>query len=46
MADTVGVSKSSVSRAMIQASQAQVEKLLNRRFEDVDLLIIYVDGML
>jgi putative transposase len=42
MADTVGVSKSSVSRA---ASQAQVEKLLNRRFEDVDLLIIYVDGM-
>jgi hypothetical protein len=43
MADTVGVSKSSVSRA---ASQAQVEKLLNRRFEDVDLLIIYVDGML
>ena len=45
MADSVGVSKSSVSRAIIQASEAQVEKLLNRRFEDVDLLIIYVDGM-
>jgi len=45
MAETVGVSKSSVSRAMIQASEAQVEKLLNRRFDDVDLLIIYVDGM-
>ena len=45
MADTVGVSKSSVSRATIQASEAQVEKLLNRRFDDVDLLIIYVDGM-
>lgn len=45
MADTVGVSKSSVSRAMIEASEAQVEKLLNRRFDDVDLLIIYVDGM-
>jgi len=45
MADTVGVSKSSVSRAMIQASEGQVEKLLNRRFDDVDLLIIYVDGM-
>jgi putative transposase len=45
MADTVGVSKSSVSRAMIQASEAQVEKLLNRRFDDLDLLIIYVDGM-
>jgi transposase-like protein len=45
MADTVGVSKSSVSRAMIRASEAQLEKLLNRRFDDVDLLIIYVDGM-
>jgi putative transposase len=45
MADTVGVSKSSVSRAMIQASEAEVEKLLHRRFDDVDLLIIYVDGM-
>jgi transposase-like protein len=45
MADTVGVSKSSVSRTMIQASQAEVEKLLNRRFEDVDLLIIYIDGI-
>jgi putative transposase len=41
----VGVSKSSVSRAMIQASEAPVEKLLNRRFDDVDRLIIYVDGM-
>ena len=45
MADTVGVSKSSVSRAMIQASEAEVEKLLHRRFDEVDLLIIYVDGM-
>ena len=45
MADTVGVSKSSVSRATIQASEAEVEKLLNRRFDDVDLLIIYIDGI-
>jgi len=45
MAETMGVSKSSVSRAMVQASEAEVEKLLNRRFDDVDLLIIYVDGM-
>jgi transposase-like protein len=45
MADTVGVSKSSVSRAMIQASEAEVEKLLNRRFDDVDLVIIYIDGI-
>jgi len=45
MADTVGVSKSSVSRAAIQASEAQLEKLLNRRFDDLELLIIYLDGM-
>ncbi len=45
MADTVGVSKSSVSRAVVQASEGEVENLLNRRFDDVDLLIIYVDGM-
>jgi putative transposase len=45
MADTVGVSKSSVSRQMIEASEAEVEALLGRRFEDVNLLIIYVDGM-
>jgi transposase-like protein len=45
MADTAGVSKSSVSRAAMQASEAQLEKLQNRRFDDVDLLIIYVDGM-
>ena len=45
MADTVGVSKSSVSRSMIQASEAEMEKLLNRRFDDVDLLIIYIDGI-
>ena len=45
MADTVGVSKSSVSRAAIQASEGQLDRLLNRRFDDLDLLIIYLDGM-
>ena len=45
MADTVGVSKSSVSRVAIQTSEAQLEKLLNRRFDNVDLLIIYIDGI-
>jgi transposase-like protein len=45
MADTEGVSKSSVRRAMIQASEAEVGKLLHRRFDDVDLLAIYIDGM-
>jgi hypothetical protein len=33
MADTVGVSKSSVSRQLIEASEAEVEVLLGRRFE-------------
>lgn len=45
IADTVGVSKSSVSRQMIEASEAEVEALLSRRFEQVKLLIIYIDGM-
>ena len=45
MADTVGVSKSSVSRQMIEASEAEVEALLSRRFDEVKLLIIYIDGM-
>lgn len=45
MADTVGVSKSSVSRQIIEASEVEVEALLSRRFDDVKLLIIYIDGM-
>lgn len=45
MADTVGVSKSSVSREIIEASEAEVEALLSRRFEDVKLIILYIDGM-
>jgi putative transposase len=45
MADTVGVSKSTVSRETIEASEAALEELMERRFDDVDLLIIYIDGM-
>ena len=45
MADTVGMSKSSVSRQMIEASEAEVEALLGRRFDEVNLVIIYIDGM-
>lgn len=45
MADTVGVSKSAVSREMIEASEATLEQLMERRFDDLDLLIIYIDGM-
>jgi transposase-like protein len=45
MADTVGVSKSSVSRQLIEASEAEVEALLKRRFDEVKLIILYIDGM-
>src|SRR5262249_62401268 len=45
MADTVGVSKSSVSRQTIEASEAEVEALLSRRFDEVKLVIVYIDGM-
>ncbi len=45
MAETAGVSRSAVSRAAIEASEAEVEALLNRRFDDLKLLVIYVDGL-
>ena len=45
MADTVGVSRSTVSREAVEASKAALKKLLERRFDDVELLIIYIDGM-
>jgi transposase-like protein len=46
MAETVGVSKSAVSRRVVEASEAEVEALLSRRFEELKLLVIYVDGLL
>jgi putative transposase len=45
MADTVGVSRSTVSRETIEASEAALKQLLERRFDDIELLIIYIDGM-
>ena len=45
MADTVGVSKSTVSREAVEASEAALEQLMERRFDEVELLIIYIDGM-
>jgi putative transposase len=45
MTDTVGVSKSSVSRQIIEASEAEVETLLSRRFDEMKLVVIYIDGM-
>ena len=45
MAASCGVSKSSVSREFIAASAEQLRGLCERRFDDLDLLIIYVDGV-
>ncbi len=45
MVDTVGVSRSTVSREAVEASEAALEQLLERRFDNVELLIIYIDGM-
>jgi len=46
MAETAGVSRSAVSRAAIEASEAEVEALLSRRFDDVKLSVIYIDGLI
>lgn len=45
MAETVGVSKSTVSRQTIKAAEAEVETLAARRFDEVKLLVIYIDGI-
>jgi transposase-like protein len=44
MADTCGVSKSNVSREAIEASEEALQQLLQRRFDEVELLVIYLDG--
>lgn len=44
MAATVGVSKSAVSRQAIAGSERELRELQERRWEQVDLLVIYVDG--
>ena len=46
MAETAGVSRSAVSRAAIEASEAEVEALLDRRFDELKLLVIYIDGLI
>ena len=45
MADTVGVSKSSVSRETIEASERVLKELMERRLDAWDLLVIYLDGI-
>jgi putative transposase len=45
MAETVGVSKSSVSAEAIEASEEELKKLCERRWDQVELLVIYLDGI-
>ena len=45
MAETVGVSRSSVSREAMEASEEELRQLCERRFEELGLLVIYVDGV-
>jgi transposase-like protein len=45
MAETVGISKSSVSREFIAASEAECRQLCERPLDTVELLVIYLDGL-
>ena len=45
MAETVGVSKSQVSRKFVEASEKSLKELIERRFDDKEILIVYIDGI-
>ena len=45
MASTCGVSKSTVSREAAEAGEQALQELLERGFEGIDVLVIYIDGM-
>lgn len=45
MAGSVGIAKSSVSRRFIQASQEALERLMSRRFDQLDILAVWIDGI-
>ena len=44
MADTAGVSRSSISRQAVEGSTEQLRQLQERRWDKTDLLAIYIDG--
>lgn len=44
MASTVGVSRSNISRQAIEGSAEQLRQLRERRWDQTELLVIYVDG--
>jgi transposase-like protein len=45
MAESVGISKSSVSREMMDGCEEQLRELCERRFDAIPLLVIYIDGV-
>ncbi len=45
MAETVNVSKSQVSREFILVSEKQFKQLCERRFDQTDIRVIYIDGI-
>src|SRR5512142_245873 len=44
MAETVGVSRSAISRKVVEASIEELKQLQERRWEGVSILVIYIDG--
>ncbi len=44
MAATVGVSRSAISRQAVEASSEQLRQLQERRWDEVEILAIYIDG--
>lgn len=45
MAQTVGVSRSSVSRKLVEAAEAAMASLAERSFWHLDILAVYIDGI-
>jgi putative transposase len=45
LAESAGVSKSSVSREFIEASEKALSVLRDRRYEAINILVIYIDGI-
>jgi putative transposase len=46
MAQSVGMSRSSISRETKVASEQELAQLCERRFDDLELLVIYIDGII
>jgi putative transposase len=46
MAETVGVSRSRVSREALEASEEELKRLCERRLDELELLILYLDGVI